>query len=136
MLLLKKQKTKRNKTKNKTTKSCHSNRLTNFIWIHVDNCQNCLYGQIHKSLQRLLHFSDIFTVTLTVSSDWQPSSLNAVPRPITHNNVIISAFVKCLLPEDTKRCCLLLWYQVNRHSHFASPKGATDQVHTLLALRL
>ena len=32
------------------------------------------------------------------------------------------------MPEDTKRCCLLLLYQENRHSHFASPKGATHQV--------
>ena len=49
--------------------------------------------------------------------------------------IIISAFVY-LLPEDTKRCCLLLMYQENRHSHFASPKGATDQVHTLSALTM
>ena len=38
------------------------------------------------------------------------------------------------MSEDTKRCCLLLRYQKNRHSHFASPKCATGQVLTLSAL--
>ena len=28
-------------------------------------------------------------------------------------------------------CCLLIRYQENCHSHFASPKGAAGQVHTL-----
>ena len=36
---------------------------------------------------------------------------------------------------DTKRCCLLIRYQENCHSQFASPTGATGQVHTLSALR-
>ena len=34
---------------------------------------------------------------------------------------------------DTKCCCLLLRYQVNRHSHLALPEGATSQLHTLYA---
>ena len=35
----------------------------------------------------------------------------------------------------TKRCCLLVRYQENRQGYFASPKGATGQVHTLSVLQ-
>ena len=48
--------------------------------------------------------------------------------------IIIIIFSICIAPfangYKAPRCCLLLQYQGNRHSHFASPTGATSQVHT------
>ena len=49
-----------------------------------------------------------------------------------HNNDINNISF-CILPFARG---LLLRYQENCHSHFASPKGATGQVHTLSAFRL
>ena len=50
-----------------------------------------------------------------------------------NNRLLYSAFCHRI---QSAAAYYILRYQENRHSHFASPKGATGQVQNLSALRL
>ena len=54
------------------------------------------------------------------------------------NNKFLNTFLHCAFCQKIKGCCLLLLYQENHHTYFASLKGASasGQIHTLSALRL